>query len=89
MVAQTQELQFTYLPGGAEIISIHAFNRSIELNDFVIGVTIIKSSEGGTSGQYINIYSEWEPGTELKLDTDRSVFSSLHSATKQRIENSV
>ena len=24
---QTQELHFTYLPGGAEIISIDAFNR--------------------------------------------------------------
>ena len=27
VVPQTQELHFTYLPGGAEIISIDAFNR--------------------------------------------------------------
>ena len=33
-----QELQFTYIPSGAEIISIDAFNRSTEGNDFVIGV---------------------------------------------------
>ena len=71
MVPQTQELQFTYLPGGAEIISIDAFNRSDTTNDFVIGVTIIKGVESGSPGQYINIYSEWEPGTELKQDTDR------------------
>ena len=28
VVPQTQELQFTYIPSGAEIISIDAFNRS-------------------------------------------------------------
>ena len=61
-------MQFTYLPPGAEIISIHAFNRSSETNDFVIGVTIIKGSDSGSQDQYINIYSEWEPGTELQLD---------------------
>ena len=30
VVPQTQELHFTYLPGGAEIISIDAFNRKEE-----------------------------------------------------------
>ncbi len=39
---QTQELQFTYIPGGSEIISIDAYNRSVTANDFVIGITIIK-----------------------------------------------
>ena len=40
---QPQELHFTYIPSGAEIISIDAFNRSKVGDDFVIGVTIIKS----------------------------------------------
>ena len=42
VVPQTQELQFTYIPGGSEIISIDAYNRSTSANDFVIGITIIK-----------------------------------------------
>ncbi len=42
VVPQTQELQFTYIPGGSEIISIDAYNRSTTANDFVIGITIIK-----------------------------------------------
>jgi len=77
VVPQTQELHFTYLPGGAEIISIDAFNRSTTTDDFVIGVTIMKSAESGSSGQYINIYSEWEPGTQLKLDNDSLAHSCL------------
>ena len=48
------EIQFTYIPSGAEIISLDAFNRSESEDDFVIGVTIIK--DGG--GQYLNIYSD-------------------------------
>jgi len=60
VVPQTQELQFTYIPSGAEIISIDAFNRSKVGDDFVIGVTIIKSAESGSPGQYLNIYSDWD-----------------------------
>jgi len=60
VVPQTQEIQFTYIPSGAEIISIDAFNRSDSGDDFVIGVTIIKSAESGSPGQYLNIYSDWD-----------------------------
>ena len=35
----------------------------------MIGVTIIKAAE--SPGQYINIYSEWEPGAKQWLDSDR------------------
>lgn len=58
VVPQSQEIQFTYIPSGAEIISIDAFNRSKHEEDFVIGVTIIKSVESGSAGQYLNIYSD-------------------------------
>ena len=61
VVPQSVEIQFTYIPSGAEIISIDAFNRSKQADDdFVIGVTIIKSAESGSPGQYLNIYSDWD-----------------------------
>ena len=68
VVPQTKELQFTYIPSGAEIISIDAFNHSNITDDFVIGITIIKSGETGSPGQFPNIYSDWEPGSDLELD---------------------
>jgi len=60
VVPLSQELQFTYIPSGAEIISIDSFNRSQDSEDYMIGVTIIKSAESGSPGQYLNIYSELE-----------------------------
>jgi len=65
VVPQTQELQFTYIPSGAEIISIDAFNKSKVGDDFVIGVTIIKSAESGSPGQYLNIYSDWDSVADI------------------------
>ena len=65
VVPQTQELQFTYIPSGAEIISIDAFNKSRVGDDFVIGVTIIKSAESGSPGQYLNIYSDWDSVADI------------------------
>ena len=60
VVRQTQQLQFTYIPSGAEIISINAFNRSKVGDVFVIGVMITKSAESGFPGQYLNIYCDWD-----------------------------
>ena len=68
MLPQTKELQFTYIPSGAEIISIDAFNHSPVTDDFVIGITIIKSAETGSPGQFLNIYSDWEHGNDLELE---------------------
>ncbi|KAF4531949.1 hypothetical protein B566_EDAN006641 [Ephemera danica] len=67
-----REVPFTYIPSGAEIISIDAFNKSPISNDFVIGITIIKGATGDprVGGEtYLNIYSEWEPSTEFNLDS--------------------
>lgn len=77
VVPQCQELQFTYIPSGAEIISIAAFNRSTVGNDFVIGVTIIKSAEGGSPGQYLNIYSDQDSVSEADLELDNLAQSCL------------
>uniref|UniRef100_A0A0C9PM13 Kptn protein n=1 Tax=Fopius arisanus TaxID=64838 RepID=A0A0C9PM13_9HYME len=53
-----KELLFTYIPNGAEIISIDAFNKQPHDEEFIIGITIIKPSGEGTVERYLNIYSE-------------------------------
>jgi hypothetical protein len=61
VVPQTQELQFTYIPGGSEIISIDAYNRSTTANDFVIGITIIKVNQDQKVGTVprLNMCRAW------------------------------
>eukprot|EP00096_Caligus_rogercresseyi_P015335 TRINITY_DN7782_c0_g1_i1.p1 TRINITY_DN7782_c0_g1~~TRINITY_DN7782_c0_g1_i1.p1 ORF type:complete len:425 (-),score=103.37 TRINITY_DN7782_c0_g1_i1:473-1747(-) len=56
----TKEIHFTYIPSGAEIISMDAFRRR-DLNDFVVGITIIIKPEDGassSSGRFFNIYND-------------------------------
>ncbi|GBN57436.1 KICSTOR complex protein kaptin [Araneus ventricosus] len=67
VIFSTREVQFTYIPGNAEIISMDAFNQACHIHDFVVGITFIK---GDTSGmkKYFNIYSDWEPSKECDLD---------------------
>ncbi|XP_032680752.1 KICSTOR complex protein kaptin-like isoform X2 [Odontomachus brunneus] len=52
-----KELLFTYIPSGAEIISIDAYNKSDTTDSFVIGITIIKTG-ADTIERYLNIYTE-------------------------------
>ncbi|XP_049959870.1 KICSTOR complex protein kaptin-like isoform X2 [Schistocerca serialis cubense] len=42
LIPAVREVVFTYIPSGAEIISIDSFNKSTSGDDFVIGITIIK-----------------------------------------------
>ncbi|XP_023231374.1 KICSTOR complex protein kaptin-like [Centruroides sculpturatus] len=71
-IPSTTEVQFTYIPGGAEIISIDAFNKSTENHDFLVGITFVKLGEQFDSSApvstFFNIYSEWQPVTECNLD---------------------
>ncbi|KZC10390.1 Kaptin, partial [Dufourea novaeangliae] len=53
-----KELLFTYIPSGAEIISIDAYNKSDTSDGFVIGITIIKVSTDTSVERYLNIYTE-------------------------------
>lgn len=46
------------LLGGAEIISIDAYNKVDAGDGFVIGITIIKTSTDTTVERYLNIYTE-------------------------------
>ncbi|XP_074034569.1 KICSTOR complex protein kaptin [Leptinotarsa decemlineata] len=59
LIPTTKEVSFTYIPNGAEIISIDAFNKSTNSNEFVIGITIIKNSNDseGHLETYLNIYA--------------------------------
>lgn len=68
LLPSTREVQFTYIPGGAEIISIDAFNQASHKHDFVVGITFIKCDSSGKRSQYFNIYSDWEPSCECDLD---------------------
>ncbi|XP_017880140.1 KICSTOR complex protein kaptin-like [Ceratina calcarata] len=53
-----KELLFTYIPSGAEIISIDAYNKSDGGDGFVIGITILKASTDTSVERYLNIYTE-------------------------------
>ncbi|XP_017752920.1 PREDICTED: kaptin-like [Eufriesea mexicana] len=53
-----KELLFTYIPSGAEIISIDAYNKSDSGDGFVIGITILKASTDTSVERYLNIYTE-------------------------------
>lgn len=46
-----------FILGGAEIISIDAYNKSDTGDSFVIGITIMKASTD-TIERYLNIYTE-------------------------------
>lgn len=48
---------FVFVLGGAEIISIDAYNKSDNSDSFVIGITIMKTS-ADTIERYLNIYTE-------------------------------
>ncbi|XP_014671795.1 PREDICTED: kaptin-like [Priapulus caudatus] len=64
----SREIHFTYIPGDAEIVSIDAFNKSNYGNGVVIGITFIKYVDSKRN-QFLNIYSDWEPGSEFNLDS--------------------
>ncbi|XP_055944850.1 KICSTOR complex protein kaptin-like isoform X3 [Argiope bruennichi] len=42
VIFSTREVQFTYIPGNAEIISMDAFNQACHIHDFVVGITFVK-----------------------------------------------
>lgn len=48
---------YFFVSGGAEIISIDAYNKSDTGESFVIGITIMKTSTD-TIERYLNIYTE-------------------------------
>ncbi|XP_064483754.1 KICSTOR complex protein kaptin-like isoform X2 [Ornithodoros turicata] len=69
MVPSTREVQFTYLPEGADVVAMDAFSRPLGNSlDVIIGIAFVRSGENQPSKQYLNIYSQGEPGTGVDLD---------------------
>ncbi|XP_068257341.1 KICSTOR complex protein kaptin isoform X3 [Nyctibius grandis] len=63
-----RELQFTYIPVDAEIVSIDSFAKSPPQRGLVVGITFIKDS-GDKASPFLNIYCDYEPGSEYDLDS--------------------
>ncbi|TFJ99434.1 cleavage and polyadenylation specificity factor subunit 1 [Platysternon megacephalum] len=63
-----RELQFTYIPVDAEIVSIDTFSKSPPKRGLVVGITFIKDS-GDKVSPFLNIYCDYEPGSEYNLDS--------------------
>ncbi|XP_030757029.1 KICSTOR complex protein kaptin-like [Sitophilus oryzae] len=69
IVPTTKEVSFTYIPSGAEIISLDAFNKSSVNNELVIGITIIKNSnDSNTLETFLNIYSQLEDHADFDIE---------------------
>uniref|UniRef100_A0A8V5GNE4 Uncharacterized protein n=1 Tax=Melopsittacus undulatus TaxID=13146 RepID=A0A8V5GNE4_MELUD len=71
------ELQFTYIPVDAEIVSIDSFPKSPPQRGLVVGITFIKDS-GDKPSPFLNIYCDYEPGSEYDLDSVRWECRWLH-----------
>lgn len=58
--ANMKDVPFTYLPPGAEIISLDVYKRwnAKHHQDLVVGITLLKTSEGNLTSQYLNIYCD-------------------------------
>eukprot|EP00066_Takifugu_rubripes_P010904 XP_003979128.2 PREDICTED: kaptin-like [Takifugu rubripes] len=52
----------------AEIVSIDAFNKSPPKRGLVVGITFVKDS-GDKATPFLNIYCDYEPGSEFNLDS--------------------
>ncbi|XP_040038417.2 KICSTOR complex protein kaptin [Gasterosteus aculeatus] len=63
-----KEVQFTYIPVDAEIVSIDAFNKSTPKRGLVVGITFVKDS-GDKATPFLNIYCDYEPGSEFNLES--------------------
>ncbi|XP_061875601.1 LOW QUALITY PROTEIN: KICSTOR complex protein kaptin [Colius striatus] len=63
-----REMQFTYIPVDAEIVSIDSFAKSPPQRGLVVGVTFIKDP-GDKPSPFLNIYCDYEPGSEYDLDS--------------------
>ncbi|XP_039225091.1 KICSTOR complex protein kaptin [Crotalus tigris] len=63
-----REVQFTYIPVDAEIVSIDTFHKPPPKRGLVVGITFIKDS-GDKASPFLNIYCDYEPGSEYNLDS--------------------
>nr|XP_033812253.1 KICSTOR complex protein kaptin isoform X2 [Geotrypetes seraphini] len=52
----------------AEIVAIDTFSKSLPKRGLVVGITFIKDS-GDKASPFLNIYCDYEPGSEYNLDS--------------------
>ncbi|KAK3093986.1 hypothetical protein FSP39_022563 [Pinctada imbricata] len=74
LIPTSKEIQFTYIPADAEIISLDVISRSSHRKTLIVGVTFLKvkqseESESTTLTQYLNLYSSLQPGEECLLES--------------------
>ncbi|EMP28706.1 Kaptin [Chelonia mydas] len=59
---------YCFLAVDAEIVSIDTFSKSPPKRGLVVGITFIKDS-GDKASPFLNIYCDYEPGSEYNLDS--------------------
>uniref|UniRef100_A0A8D2CWY3 Kaptin, actin binding protein n=1 Tax=Sciurus vulgaris TaxID=55149 RepID=A0A8D2CWY3_SCIVU len=62
-----KELQFNYIPVDAEIVSIDTFNKSPP--EAGPGSSFLPQDSGDKGCPFLNIYCDYEPGSEYNLDS--------------------
>ncbi|BES90964.1 Kaptin (Actin Hypothetical protein protein) [Nesidiocoris tenuis] len=70
LVPVIKEIPFTYIPAGAEIISMDGFNKSSERDDFLIGISIIKEASDQGQESFLNVYMEQESDEKGNLNLE-------------------
>lgn len=67
----SREIQFTYIPVDAELVSIDAFRKCHHGDELIIGIAFLKLEENENKTetcQFLNIYSAWESELDVKLN---------------------
>uniref|UniRef100_A0A0K8SJ50 Kaptin n=1 Tax=Lygus hesperus TaxID=30085 RepID=A0A0K8SJ50_LYGHE len=70
LIPAVKEVPFTYIPAGAEIISMDAFNRSSNRDNFIIGISIIKVTSDQCAETYLNVYTEQDVDENASLNLE-------------------
>lgn len=68
LTPSTKEVQFTYIPGESEIVSVDATNKCRHGNGLTIGITFWKL-EDNESKQFLNTYHAAQSGEEFNLES--------------------
>ncbi|XP_041351176.1 KICSTOR complex protein kaptin-like [Gigantopelta aegis] len=66
----TKCIQFTYIPGDAEIVSVDVISNCLNRHGIVVGITFFKlqENESKPASQFLNLYSSCQSGEEANLD---------------------
>ncbi|XP_053375844.1 KICSTOR complex protein kaptin-like [Mercenaria mercenaria] len=68
LTPSTKEVQFTYIPGESEIVSVDATNKCRHGNGLTIGITFWKLEEN-ESKQFLHTYYAAQSGEEFNLES--------------------